>query len=108
MFETCFHRLRAHLTGQSTNLANPGAHLRRTTATTAWFHSTCGAAPRLRRPRLGAATGLPHTSGPHVRSATYPTHEDLDPGLPAPRIGSTRRRSDPGIVPARSPIAAHR
>src|SRR5512135_3174741 len=66
------------------------------------------AAPRLRRPRLGAATGPPHTSGPRARSTTYPTHEDSDPGSPAPRTGSTRRRSDPGTEPARCLIAARR
>src|SRR5437764_8321433 len=59
------------------------------------------AAPRLRRPRVRAATGPPHTSGPRARSATYPTHEDSDPGPPAPHTGSTRRRSDPGTEPAR-------
>src|SRR3954447_6755336 len=77
-------------------------------ATIAWSHPACGAVPLLRRPRVGAATGPLHTSGPGVRSEAYPTHEDFDPAPPAPRTGSTRRSSDPGTEPARSPIAAHR
>src|SRR5437764_1104842 len=53
-------------------------------------------APCLRRPRLVAATGPPHTSDPHALSATCPTHEDFDQGPPAPHIGNTHRSPDPG------------